>query len=202
MTWARKKKTKAGKRKVPAQKNQRVQEALQVTWVLKGQLKSIQLSYLRAGKLLAYVRDNKLYDALHHKDIESYAEERLRLRRASLYRYLQIYEWAKTDFYPIYVQKFIQCLGIYPIGSVVRLDTAEIGVVCRQNHDSPLRPWVRLVRGPAGESLPRGQELDLRERDPGGEKAFARSVTSTLEAGSAGFEIDAILSSEGATVAA
>ena len=70
-----------------------VQEALQVTWVLKGQLKNIRMSYLRVGKLLAQVRDRKLYSTLSHVDIETYAEERLQLGRASLYRYLQVYDW-------------------------------------------------------------------------------------------------------------
>ena len=28
------------------------------------------------------------------------------------------YEWAGSHFHPIYVRRFIQCLGIYPIGGV------------------------------------------------------------------------------------
>jgi len=63
-----------------------VQEALEITWVLKGHLKNAQISYLRAGAMLAKVRDKKLYSALQHPDIESYAETRLNLGRASLYR--------------------------------------------------------------------------------------------------------------------
>ena len=70
-----------------------VQEALQVTWLLKGNLKNAQIAYIRIGKLLARVRDRKLYAALKHPDIESYAQERVNLRRTSLYRYLQVYDW-------------------------------------------------------------------------------------------------------------
>jgi len=70
-----------------------VQEALQVTWLLKGGLKNVQLAYIRVGKLLAQVRDRKLWEALKHLDIESYAEQRLQLKRASLYRYLQVHDW-------------------------------------------------------------------------------------------------------------
>jgi hypothetical protein len=69
------------------------QEALQVTWLLKGNLKNVQLSYIRVGKLLARVRDEKLYAALIHADIETYAKDRLSLGRASLFRYLQVYDW-------------------------------------------------------------------------------------------------------------
>ena len=70
-----------------------VQEALEVTWTLKGHLKSLQIAYLRVGALLVRVRDQKLYEALKHPDMEDYAEKRLKLRRASLFRYLQVYDW-------------------------------------------------------------------------------------------------------------
>lgn len=69
------------------------QEALQVTWLLKGNLKNVQLSYLRVGKLFAQVRDKNLYSALGHANIEDYAEKRLQLGRTSLYKYLQVYDW-------------------------------------------------------------------------------------------------------------
>jgi hypothetical protein len=74
-----------------------VQEALQVTWVLKGHLKNAQISYLRVGRMLADVRDRKLYRHLNHPDLESYAEQRLHLARASLYRYLQVYGWVSVN---------------------------------------------------------------------------------------------------------
>ena len=80
--------------KASAKPKTAVQEALEITWVLKGHLKNAQISYLRAGAMLAKVRDKKLYSALQHPDIESYAETRLNLGRASLYRYLQVYDWA------------------------------------------------------------------------------------------------------------
>ncbi len=76
-----------------------VQEALQVTWLLKGNLKNAQLSYIRVGILLARVRDEKLFSALKHPDIESYGEARLSLKRASLFRYLQVHDWI-AEFHP------------------------------------------------------------------------------------------------------
>jgi hypothetical protein len=56
-----------------------VQEALQVTWVLKGHLKNAQIGYIRVGALLVQVRDKKLYIALGHADLEDYADKRLQL---------------------------------------------------------------------------------------------------------------------------
>ena len=114
----------------------------------------------------------------------------------------KIYEWSKNDFYPIYVQKFVQCLGIYPTGSPVLLDTEEIGVVYRQNHAQLLRPWVRIVCAASGETLPRPIEADLSEADPVGEKPFARSVERILDASQLAFDVESVLSPEEARSAA
>jgi hypothetical protein len=80
-----------------------VQEALEVTWLLKGKLKSAQIAYLKIGALLAQVRDNKLFSALKHPNIEDYAQERLSLGRASLYRYVQVYDWV-SESHPEWLQ--------------------------------------------------------------------------------------------------
>ena len=96
-------KTKSIKTKTPDVKNRTatepkpVQEALQVTWLLKGKLKSAQIAFLRIGELLVQVRDKKLYAELKHADMEAYARERLNLSRATLYRYLQAYDWVKCS---------------------------------------------------------------------------------------------------------
>ncbi len=58
----------------------------------------------------------------------------------------KMYEWRGTQFHPELVEKFIQCLGIYPIGSVVELNTGEIGVVVALNRSHRLRPRVVLVQ--------------------------------------------------------
>lgn len=90
------------KLKQPAERTA-VQEALQVTWLLKGTLKNAQLSYIRVGKLLVQVRDKNLYSALGHANMEAYAEQRLQLGRSSLYKYIQVYDWIST-FHPAWSQ--------------------------------------------------------------------------------------------------
>lgn len=57
----------------------------------------------------------------------------------------QMYEWRGRDFHPGLVEQFIQCMGIYPIGSVVELSTGEIGVVVTMNRVRRLKPRVTLV---------------------------------------------------------
>ena len=57
----------------------------------------------------------------------------------------QMYEWRSRDFHPGLVEQFIQCMGIYPIGSVVELNTGEIAVVVTMNRVRRLKPRVTLV---------------------------------------------------------
>ena len=87
-----------------ARKVSPAQRANQMTFLLKGYLKNVQLSYIRAAAMLARIRDEKLYRALKHEGMESYAQERLGLRRASLYRYLQIYDWIRKS-HPAWLAK-------------------------------------------------------------------------------------------------
>ncbi len=79
------------------------QSALEVTWLLKGNLKNARIAYIRIGTLLARVRDEKLYAALKHPDMESYAEARLQLGRSSLYKYLQVHDWM-VEFHPKWLE--------------------------------------------------------------------------------------------------
>jgi putative nucleotidyltransferase with HDIG domain len=65
-------------------------------------------------------------------------------------------------FDPLVVKVFIRAMGIYPIGTVVELDTGERAVVIRQNERCGMmhRPLVALLRadGPPGEQIDLSQE--------------------------------------------
>jgi hypothetical protein len=79
-------------------------EAGRITGQLLGHLKNVQISYLRFAKLLARVRDEKIYEVLKHDDVISYAVEHLALSKASAYRYLQVYDWVKAN-HPKWLEK-------------------------------------------------------------------------------------------------
>lgn len=80
-----------------ARKVSPAQRANQMTFILKGHLKNVQISYIRAAALLAKIRDEKIYRALKYDSLESYAEARLGMRHSALYRYLQIYDWLRKS---------------------------------------------------------------------------------------------------------
>ena len=56
-----------------------------------------------------------------------------------------IYEWRDKDFQVDMVEQFIQCIGLYPTGTLVELSTGEIGLVLSQNRVRRLRPKIMLV---------------------------------------------------------
>ncbi len=58
---------------------------------------------------------------------------------------MKMYGWRNTLFKAELVEKFIQCLGVYPIGSTVQLNTGEVGVVAAINRQQRLKPHVMLV---------------------------------------------------------
>jgi len=56
-----------------------------------------------------------------------------------------IYEWRDKDFQADMVEQFIQCIGLYPTGTLVELSTGEVGIVLAQNRVRRLRPKLMLV---------------------------------------------------------
>lgn len=57
----------------------------------------------------------------------------------------KMYSWRSTDFHPGLIEQFIQCMGIYPVGSLVELSDGRVGVVITVNRRRRLRPRVALV---------------------------------------------------------
>lgn len=63
----------------------------------------------------------------------------------------RLYRTAGASFGQRLVEEFINCLGIYPVGSLVELNTGARGLVLSTNPDNRLRPVVMLVMGPGEE---------------------------------------------------
>ncbi|HEX2829027.1 MAG TPA: HD domain-containing phosphohydrolase [Burkholderiales bacterium] len=70
-----------------------------------------------------------------------------------------------TLFHEALVEQFIQCIGIYPVGSAVELSSGEIGLVIAQNLVRRLQPRVMVVLDSDRALLKPHRILDLI-RDP------------------------------------
>ncbi len=54
-------------------------------------------------------------------------------------------EWSRDHFGEGVAHQFVRCVGIYPVGTLVRLSSGMIAVVVEQDETHLLRPRVRLV---------------------------------------------------------
>jgi putative nucleotidyltransferase with HDIG domain len=79
------------------------------------------------------------------------------------------------------VRRFVQLIGIYPAGTVVRLDNGEIGVVVHVHAPDPYRPCVHVVVDRDGYRLSDPYDVNLWEvhEDPSRPKTVVAPVDST-----------------------
>ena len=66
-----------------------------------------------------------------------------------------------TEVKEALVEQFIQCLGIYPVGSMVELNTGEVAIVIAQNLVRRLQPRVMVVLDKDWNPVPIQTILDL-----------------------------------------
>ncbi len=73
----------------------------------------------------------------------------------------------KRGFDTLLVKVLITATGVYPVGTLVILDTHELAVVAQVNPDPELlhRPKVRVISDPVGLPLSEPKTLDLAEAD-------------------------------------
>ena len=96
-----------------------------------------------------------------------------------------------TQFDQHLVRRFVQLIGIYPPGNLVRLDTGQIAVVVRAYPPDPHRPRVRVVIGTDGARLARPLDVNLWEQTAGGE--WPSAVQAPLDPAEFGLDPLALL---------
>lgn len=93
-----------------------------------------------------------------------------------------MYGMREQDFLPQLIEQFIKCLGIYPVGSFVRLSDKQCAIVIGSNPDKPLFPTVKIILD--AKHRPRTPEIvDLAEERATAqrEKKPARSIEENLD---------------------
>jgi HD-GYP domain-containing protein (c-di-GMP phosphodiesterase class II) len=76
-----------------------------------------------------------------------------------------LYKERGTGYHPGLVEQFIQCVGAFPVGSVVELNSGEVGIVITQNLVRRLKPRVMVVLDAQGNPMRPHKILDL-DKDP------------------------------------
>ena len=87
------------------------------------------------------------------------------------------------------VEQFIRCIGIFPVGSLVELNTGEVGVVIAQHPAKRLLPRVMVIRDAKRNPMIPQKLLDLA-RSPMASQEEPYRIRGTLEYGAVPFEPD------------
>lgn len=73
----------------------------------------------------------------------------------------KIYEWSKFHFNPIFVQDFMRCVGIYPVGTMVKLESGRLAVVIEAHESNLLAPKVNVFFSTRSNAYIKPETLDL-----------------------------------------
>jgi hypothetical protein len=71
------------------------------------------------------------------------------------------------------LRRFVNMMGLYPVGTLVRLNTGALGVVTREHPADPFRPQVKLVQDAQGTLLEEPVLANTWERDDRGDFPLA-----------------------------
>jgi len=91
-----------------------------------------------------------------------------------------LYKGRGTLFHPALVEQFIQCVGVFPVGSAVELNSGEIGIVIAQNEVRRLQPRVMVVQDAAHNPMRPYKILDLM-KEPKAKAGEPYRIQRTLE---------------------
>ncbi|SHN50067.1 HD-GYP domain-containing protein [Desulfovibrio litoralis] len=137
-------------------------------------LKSDEISM--AGKLMAVV---DIYDALTSQRVYKPAMPAVKVLGI-------MYGMREQDFHPGVVESFIRMLGVYPVGTVVKLTDGSMAVVSGINNNSGTKPQVVLIKDPKGKFVPRPVVIEL-------EKEANLAIDTCLLPNQYNFKVDEIL---------
>jgi putative nucleotidyltransferase with HDIG domain len=96
-------------------------------------IKGDEIAQLGQMASIVDVYDALTSDRIYHQGLEPTAALK------------KLFEWSKFHFNPELVQHFICMIGIYPVGSLVRLKSGMLGIVVNPGTENLLRPIIRTV---------------------------------------------------------
>ncbi|HEV7491630.1 MAG TPA: HD-GYP domain-containing protein [Rhodanobacteraceae bacterium] len=104
----------------------------------------------------------------------------------------QLYANRSTLFQSELVEQFMTCLGVYPTGSLVELNTGEVAVVMAQNQARRLRPRIMVLTTPEKEFDPRMRMFDLMMQASISETGEPSFVVRALDRGAHGLDLTSL----------
>ena len=136
---------------------------------LKGYPKTKFLRRQNLASRLVSISD--VYDALRSR--RSYREG---LSLEGLYDIMKKEKGRLFD--PYLLELFFKNLGVWPVGTLVMLDTKEVGLVVKNNPEDIFRPEVEIFFNEQGNKLKESFKVDLTQKN--GKEEFTRRIRRHL----------------------
>lgn len=97
-----------------------------------------------------------------------------------------LYQLGLDGEFPLeWVNRLIQCFGIYPVGSLVELNTGEQGWVVDVNQAESMRLTIKVLWGPGREPLAEPRVIEISGSPGDGEKLRIQRVLNPFDSGCA-----------------
>lgn len=103
---------------------------------------------------------------------------------------MRLYKWGGELFAQPLVEKLVQAIGVFPVGSLVELSSGEVAVVIRHNRVRRLQPSVLVIANPDKQPLQRFRTLDMLN-EPKAQAGSPLHVHRGLPAGAYGLDTSA-----------
>ena len=100
----------------------------------------------------------------------------------------RLFELRNTAFQEDLVERFIQAVGIYPTGTLVRLSNDQVGVILSHRPDRRLWPSVMIVADAQHNPVQAGRVIDLAEHNEGCAASDRLKIRGCLPFGTDGID--------------
>jgi putative nucleotidyltransferase with HDIG domain len=95
-------------------------------------------------------------------------------------------EQTNPAFNPMLLKRFVNLMGLFPVGNLVRLNTEELAIVTAEHPADPFRPQVKIISDRKGGMLEEPLLTNTWERDSRGEQT--RAVVEAVDPEEAGID--------------
>ena len=89
-------------------------------------------------------------------------------------------------FNTVLLKRFVNLMGLFPVGNLVRLSTDELAIVTAEHPTDPFRPQVKIISDRQGQLLEEPLLANTWERDSRGEQS--RAVVEAVDPEEVGIE--------------
>lgn len=119
------------------------------------------------------------------------ADRAYRKGKTSFQALMELYGDSGNNFDKSVVEQFIQCIGIFPVGSFVELNTREIALVINRDIEHQLKPTIKIVFNADGDRLEEAPIIDLA--NPVRSDGSIRLVTKVIDPEEKNLDVSGIL---------